>query len=177
MPAESSIPDVLLYAAAGVAVALVLVVLVALARNRRFLAQGDGEVFQASRLSSGNRLFPTQVAVTPRSVVRYKPRWLGHHEETIHIAQVASVTVNAHVLFSDVVIETTGGSEPIRCHGHRRGDATRMKALIEERQTGHHDAAAPTEAGADTRACPFCAETIKKAAIVCRFCNRDLKPA
>lgn len=27
---------------------------------------------------------------------------------------------------------------------------------------------------ADEKACPFCAETIKKAAIVCRFCNRDL---
>lgn len=26
----------------------------------------------------------------------------------------------------------------------------------------------------DTKACPFCAETIKAAAVVCRFCNREL---
>jgi hypothetical protein len=30
-----------------------------------------------------------------------------------------------------------------------------------------------TESG-DTRACPHCAETIRRAALVCRFCNRDI---
>jgi uncharacterized membrane protein len=29
---------------------------------------------------------------------------------------------------------------------------------------------------ADTRDCPYCAETIKAAAKVCRFCNRDVEP-
>ena len=29
----------------------------------------------------------------------------------------------------------------------------------------------------DVKACPYCAETIKKAAKVCRFCNRDLETA
>lgn len=28
--------------------------------------------------------------------------------------------------------------------------------------------------GGATRQCPFCAETIKRDAVVCRFCNRDL---
>jgi hypothetical protein len=29
----------------------------------------------------------------------------------------------------------------------------------------------------DTRVCPFCAEQIRAAAIVCRYCNRDVAPA
>jgi len=29
----------------------------------------------------------------------------------------------------------------------------------------------------DTRACPWCADTIKSAARLCRYCNRDFEPA
>ena len=35
-------------------------------------------------------------------------------------------------------------------------------------------AAAPPESGEPTRVCPFCAETIKAQAKVCRYCGRDL---
>jgi hypothetical protein len=97
-----------------------------------------GEVFRASRLSSGNRLFPTQVLITPSSVVQFTPEWVGKIEETIHLAHVSSVKIDTGVLFSDVLIETSGGSHPIRCHGHRKGDAVRMKTLIERYQTEYY---------------------------------------
>ena len=103
------------------------------------------EVFRASRLSKGNRLFPTQVIITPHSVVHYTPQWIGKHEHSIHIAHVASVSIDTGLLFSDVVIETTGGSGAIRCRGHHKGDAVRMKQLIEQYQTAYYRAgAAPT---------------------------------
>ena len=98
----------------------------------------SGDVFRASRISRGNRLFPTQVAISPTSVVQHKPRWIGKQEETIHMAHIASVKIDTGMLLSNVLIETSGGSDPIACHGHRKGDAIRMKNLIEQYQTQHY---------------------------------------
>jgi hypothetical protein len=98
----------------------------------------SGDVFRASRLSSGNHLFPTQVLITPSSVVQYTPRWIGKQEETIHMAHVASVKIDTGLILSNVLIETTGGTDPIDCHGHKKGDAVSMKALIERYQTEYY---------------------------------------
>ena len=125
-----------LWWALAIVVAIALVVVVYIARKGRPFAQGD--VFRASRLSSGNRIFPTQVAISATSVVQFTPQWIGKVEETIHMAHVSSVKIDTGVLFSDVLIETSGGSHPIRCHGHRKGDAVRMKALIERYQTDYY---------------------------------------
>jgi len=106
-----------------------------------------GDVFRASRISSGNHLFPTQVLITPTAVVQYTPRWFGRREETIHMAHIASVKVETGMLLSDVFIETSGGTDPIACHGHRKGDATRMKDLIERYQTDYYRGGAPSPVG------------------------------
>lgn len=100
----------------------------------------SGDVFRASRWSRGNGLLPTQVLITPMSVVHYTPGWIGKQEESIHMAHVASVKINTGVLLSDVMIETTGGVSPIRCHGHHKADAVRMKQLIEQHQNEYYRA-------------------------------------
>jgi hypothetical protein len=104
------------------------------ARNRSFTTEVP--VFRASRWTQGNRIWPTQVAVFPNRVVRWTPRLFGHFEETIATDQVASVSVDAGLVFGDVIIETTGGSQPIRCHGHRRRDAEEIRRRITETQAG-----------------------------------------
>ena len=98
----------------------------------------SGDVFRASRISRGNHLFPTQVLITPTSVVQHTPRWIGKREETIHMAHVSSVKIDTGMLLSNVLIETSGGSDPIRCHGHRKRDANAMKQLIERYQTDYY---------------------------------------
>ena len=95
-------------------------------------------VFRASRLSQGNRLFPTQVVISPSSVTHFTPQWIGKLEESIHISHVASIKIDTNIMFSDVVIETTGGHNPVRCHGHSKADAVEMKRLIEEFQSAFY---------------------------------------
>jgi len=131
----TSLTGVLLIAMAALVAVLLLFAVWAWRKSRPF---ASGHVFRASRLSGGNRLFPTQVQITPSSVVHFTPQWIGKLEQSIHMAHVASVRIDTNVLFSDVLIETTGGAHPIRCTGHRKDDAVRIKALIEEYQTGYY---------------------------------------
>ena len=77
-----------------------LVLLIVWRKGRPF---APGDVFRASRLSRGNHLFPTQVLITPASVVQYKPRWIGRQEETIHMAHVSSVKIDTKLIFSKLM--------------------------------------------------------------------------
>ena len=91
-------------------------------------------------MSGGNRIFPTQVLITPTSVVHYTPQWVGRQEKTIHMAHVSSVNIDTGLLFSDILIETSGGQHPIGCHGHRKRHAVQIKELIERYQTEYYRA-------------------------------------
>jgi hypothetical protein len=95
-------------------------------------------VFRASRWSRGNHLFPTQVVVTPGSVLHYTPEIVGGRDQSIHINHIASVLIDRNLFFSDVMIETSGGTSAVRCHGHRKRDAVRMKELIEQFQSAYY---------------------------------------
>jgi hypothetical protein len=63
------------------------------------------------------------------------------------MAHVSSVSIDTNLMFSDVIIETSGGATPVRCHGHRKKDAARMKALIEQHQTAYYQFRQATEPG------------------------------
>ena len=119
--------------AAGVLAAMVVAVVLFVWWKGQPFAEGD--LFRASRWSRGNRLYPTQVLITPTSVVHYTPELFGRKEHSIHIVHVASVSIDTNLFFSDLLIETSGGTTPVTCHGHRKADAVRMKHLIEQYQT------------------------------------------
>ena len=91
-------------------------------------------VFVASRWTRGNRLFPTRIVVTPEHVLRVKPKLFGRTEESIAINKVASVQIATGVLWSDIKIDSSGGTDPITSHGHSKRDAQRIRDLIESLQ-------------------------------------------
>jgi len=89
------------------------------------------ETFTASRWTKGNFLFPTRIVVNPLRVSRVKRRFFSSTEESISIGQVASVKISTGIWWSDIVIESTGGTDPITSHGHRKADALRIRDLVE----------------------------------------------
>ena len=120
---------------ATVVILLALVALFLWHKGRRLAGE---HVFRASRFSRGNMCFPTQVVVTPASVLHYTPEFVGGREQSIHIAHISSVLIDRNLFFSDVMIETSGGASPVRCHGHRKRDAVAMKQIIERYQSEYY---------------------------------------
>jgi len=98
-------------------------------------ATSQSETFAASRWTKGNLFFPTRIEINAQRVTRIKPRLFGSNEESIGIHQVASVHISTGIIWSNILIESTGGTDPITSHGHRKADAQRIRDLIESYQS------------------------------------------
>jgi hypothetical protein len=94
----------------------------------------DSELFKASRWTRGNHLFPTVIEVTDRAVIRRKRSWFSTDEISISIAKVASVHIKTGMIWSDILIESSGGSDPFASHGHAKADARRIRELVQVAQ-------------------------------------------
>src|SRR5436190_20722346 len=92
------------------------------------------ENFQASRWTKGNLLFPTIIEVSDKAVTRRKRSWFSQDEISITISKVASVHIKTGMIWSEIQIESSGGTDPIPSHGHSKGDALRIKELVENAQ-------------------------------------------
>jgi hypothetical protein len=94
----------------------------------------ERHIFRANRLTKGNLIFPVCIEITPQRVSRIKNRFFGSEEESIAISKVASVNIQTGVIWSDIRIDSSGGSNPITSHGHSKGDAREIRDLIERYQ-------------------------------------------
>lgn len=92
------------------------------------------DIFRASRWTKGNFLFPTYIEVSERAVTRRKRSWFNRDEMSISVSKVASVHIHTGLIWSNILIESSGGSDALDSHGHTKADALRIKELIEDYQ-------------------------------------------
>jgi hypothetical protein len=92
------------------------------------------ETFQASRCTHGNFLFPAVIEVTDKAIVRHKRSWFSRDEISISITKIASVHIKTGIIWADILIESSGGSDPLASHGHKKADARRIRELVEAAQ-------------------------------------------
>lgn len=88
--------------------------------------------FTASRVSGeSNAVFPNELIIDDcKKVVIYrKPRLIGCQEMKVRFAAIGSVSVDKHLLFADVIIETNGG-RIIKAKGFSRYDAEEIADLL-----------------------------------------------
>jgi len=101
----------------------------------------NSETFTASRWTKGNLFFPVRIIVTPQHVSRIKSRLFGSNEESIALGKVASVQISTGLIWSNIRIDSSGGTAPITSHGHRKADALRIRELIESYQAERRSSA------------------------------------
>src|SRR4051794_20815798 len=92
------------------------------------------EIFKASRWTRGNLIFPTYIEVSDRAIARRKRSWFRIDEMSMSLTKVASVHIKTGMIWSEILIESSGGTDPIASHGHTKADALRIKELIESAQ-------------------------------------------
>ncbi len=93
------------------------------------------ETFKASRWTRGNRIFPTIIEVNDVSVTKHERTLFKRNEMTINMTKIASVRIETGMFFSNILIESSGGTDAMVSHGHTKGDAVRIKELIEAAQS------------------------------------------
>ena len=92
------------------------------------------QVYMSSRMSSGNLFFPDTLSVETDGVHYHKRRLIGGDEEHINYRNVASVRVRSGICCAALLIETSGGSEPIVMNGLWKADAKAIRDSIKKMQ-------------------------------------------
>ena len=85
--------------------------------------------FSASRMTSGNAIFPDKLEIDDERVTFYKARLMGYSTTVIQRSSIGSVSLKAGLRFADVIIETNGGQITV-ANGFSRTDAKQIQQLL-----------------------------------------------
>lgn len=92
--------------------------------------QIEEKTYKSSRWTSGNLLFQDALVLASDGIIYRKGHLFGSREEHISYNTVASFRINNGILFSNVFIETTGGSQPIIVNGLWKSEAKEIQDTI-----------------------------------------------
>jgi uncharacterized membrane protein YdbT with pleckstrin-like domain len=90
--------------------------------------------FKASRWTRGNLLFPDILRLEDDCVVRVKRGWFSSDEESIAYPRIASVRVLSGLIFAKMLIESSGGTDPMEFHGLTNGAAHEAHEFLQQMQ-------------------------------------------
>ncbi len=91
--------------------------------------------YKSNRFTNGNFIFPDEMTVAGDGIHFIKRRLFGSDEEIITYEKIASVKLKTRMFFSDLTIETSGGSQPVFINGLGKNDAQEIKDAIRYYQT------------------------------------------
>ena len=93
--------------------------------------------FISSRWTPGNLYFPDMLTLDNDAIIYKKSAIVGSKEEHINYKSVASVKLKKGMIFADLIIETSGGSQSIIIRGLSNQDAHKASELIRKVQETH----------------------------------------
>jgi len=89
--------------------------------------------YTASRVSEGNKLFPSQLIIDKDGVTIKNPSLFSGEETTIPYSRISSVNIDCPFIgYSTIIIGTTGESV-VTIHGFLKSEVKEMKSLILEK--------------------------------------------
>jgi Bacterial PH domain len=93
--------------------------------------------FISSRWTAGNLCFPDMLTLDNDAIIYKKSAIVGSKEEHINYKSVASVKLKNGMIFADLIIETSGGTQSIIIQGLTKRDANKASELIRKVQEAH----------------------------------------
>jgi hypothetical protein len=93
---------------------------------------GQSQTFTSRWFSPNNHFYATSISVSPDGVCRHRPTgfFTGPEKRCFPISRVQSVAIRPGFASDDVIIESTGGGEPLIGDGMASRDAKQITALI-----------------------------------------------
>lgn len=89
--------------------------------------------FSANRISGdGNVVFPDQLIIDDEGVTYQRQKVIGCTQTKIRYESISSVTIDKHLIFADVTIETNGGMK-VSAFGFSKRDAKMILSIIQSR--------------------------------------------